>query len=142
MKKALILVIAALAIPSVALAAKPAAPGGKGNPKVMYVLKGKLSAFTAYDKTTSTNGSVTILVGASNYHGKALKGMSLTFAVDAKTKVVLHNHKAIADGDNGIVMIKALKKIAPADLATTLQASSAKQVIDMGAPKAPKGPKH
>ena len=67
MKKALILVIAALAIPSVALAAKPAAPGGKSTPKVAYVLKGKLSAYAAYDKATSTNGSITILVGSSNY---------------------------------------------------------------------------
>ena len=86
MKKALILVIAALAIPSVALAAKPAAPGGKGAPKVAYILKGKLSAYMAYDKTTSTNGSITILVGAANYHGKALKGQTLTFALNAKTQ--------------------------------------------------------
>ncbi len=137
MKKALILVIAALALPTVALAAKPA-PGGNGAPKVAYILKGKLSAYTAYDKTTMTNGSVTILVGSANYHGKALKGMTLTFAVDAKTTVVLHNHKAIADGDKGMVTIRAAKKIAAADLATTLQASPAKHIVDMGAPKAPK----
>ena len=55
---------------------------------------------------------------------------------------MLHKGKPIADGDNGLVMIRAAKKVAPADLATTLQASPAKQVIDMGAPKAPKGPKH
>ena len=138
MKKAVILVIAELAVPTVALAAKPAHVSSSSAPKVMYILKGKLSAFTAYDKATSTNGSITILVGSSNYHGKALKGQSLTFAVDAKTAVVLHNHKPIADGDVGTVKIRALKKIAPADLAATLQASHAKQIVDMGAPKPPK----
>ena len=131
--KALILVIAALALPSVALAAKPAHVGGKGAPKVMYVLKGKLSAYTAYNATTSTNGSITIMVGSANYHGKALKGQTLTFAVDSKTAVVLNNGAAIKDGDNGIVKIRALKKIAPADLAATLQASPAKQIVDQGA---------
>lgn len=133
MKKALILVIAALALPSVALAAKPAASGGKGAPKVMYVLKGKLSAYTAYDASTSTNGSITIMVASANYHGKGLKGQTLTFAVDKNTAVVLHNGKPIADNDNGIVKVRAAKKIAAADLAATLQASPAKQVVDMGA---------
>jgi len=138
MKKALLLVIAALALPSVALAAKPATAGGKGAPKVTYVLKGKLSAYTAYNASTSTNGSITITVSSANYHGKALKGQTLTFAVDAKTAVVLNNGAAIADNDNGIVKIRAAKKIASAALATTLQASSAKQIVDMGVKK----PKH
>jgi hypothetical protein len=139
LKKALILVIAALALPGVALAAKPAHSGSHSAPKVTYLLKGKLSAFTPYDSTTSTNGSITIVVGASNYHGKALKGQSLTFAVDAKTAVVFHNGSTtIADGDMGLVKIRALRKIAPADLATTLQASPAKQIVDQGVKK----PKH
>lgn len=126
MKKALILVIAALALPSVALAGAPTSPG-KSAPKVLYILKGKLSAYTAYNSTTSTNGSITIMVGHANYHGKALKGQTLTFAVDAKTKV---NVSAITDGDKGVVKIRAAKRIAAADLATTLQAAPARQVVD------------
>jgi hypothetical protein len=135
MKKTLLLVIAALALPSVALAAKPANVGGKGAPKVMYVLKGKLSAYTAYNAATSTNGSITIMVSSANYHGKALKGQTLTFAVGAKTSV---NRSAIKDGDSGIVKVKAPKKIAAADLATTLQSMPANQVVDQGT----KHPKH
>jgi hypothetical protein len=137
MKKALILVIAALALPSVALAAKPA-HSNVSAPKVAYILTGTLSAYTAYDKATSTNGSVTILVKASNYHGKALHNQSLTFVVGAKTWVTLHNHKPIKDGDRGMVTVRAALKVAPADLAATLQAAPAKHVIDMGAPRAPK----
>lgn len=136
MKKALILVIAALALPSVALAAAKPAHVSASAPKVAYILKGKITAYTAYDKTTLTNGSVSIMIGRSNYHGKALHGQTLTFPVNAKTRVVLHMHKPIAVGDRALIMIRALKRIAPADLATTLQLSPAKQIIDMGAPKA------
>ena len=81
MKKALILVFAALMIPSVALAAKPSptGKGGKGAPQVTYVLKGTLSSYTAYDSVTPANGSITILVKHANHHGKSLKGQTLTF---------------------------------------------------------------
>jgi hypothetical protein len=136
MKKALILVVAALALPSVALAAKPATTPPSA-PKVTYMLKGILSAYTAYDKATSTNGSITILVKASNYHGKALHNQSLTFVVGPKTWVTLHNHKPIKDGDRGLLTVRALLRVAPADLAATLQAQPAKHIIDMGAPPAP-----
>jgi hypothetical protein len=137
MKKALILVIAALALPSVALAAATPAHVSVSAPKVAYILHGKLSAYTAYNAATSTNGSITIMIGSSNYHGKALHGQTLTFPVGPKTAVVLHMHKPIADGDRGTVKIRALKKIAAADLAATLQLSMAKQIVDLGAPKAP-----
>lgn len=145
MKKALLLVIAALALPSVALAAKPAHSAGKGAPKVNYILKGALSNYTAYDAVNKVNGSITIVVSSANYHGKALKGMTLTFPVDAKTKVSLPDGvTAITNGDKGIVKIHAAKKIAAADLAATLQLSAAKQIVDQGAkkPHPPKGPKH
>lgn len=140
MKKALILVLAALVIPSAALAAKPpkAPKPPKPAPTVMYVLKGTLSNYMAYDATTPANGSITIVVKSARPHAKALKGQTLTFAVDAMTKIRLHKHMAIANGDKGIIKVRAAKKIAPADLATTLQASSAKQIIDQGMPK----PKH
>ena len=142
MKKALILVIAALAIPSVALAAKPT-HGTKTPPKMeTYVLKGALSNYTAYNAQTSTNGSITILVSKANAHGKALKGQTLTFPVDANTMVSLKNGvTAITNGDRGIVKVRAAKKIPAADLAATLQASSAKQVVDQGAAKPAHGTK-
>ena len=134
MKKALILVFAALMIPSVALASAPPIPG-KSAPKVAYILKGTLSAYTAYDAQTLTNGSITILVKHSNYHGRALKDQTLTFAVNATTKISLADGvTAIADGDNGIVKIRAAKRIPAVDLAATLQASPARQIVDMGPP--------
>jgi hypothetical protein len=138
MKKALLLVLAALMIPSAALAAKPTQndKGGKGAPQVTYVLKGTLSSYTAYDSATPANGSITILVQHANRHGKSLKGQTLTFPVDANTKVSLADGvTAITDGDRGMVKVRAAKKIAAADLATTLQAQPARQIGDHGAKK-------
>ena len=75
MKKATALGVAALAMifsTSVAFAkGKPPTKGGKSAPNVQYVLKGALSAYTPYNSSTSTNGSITILVNHSNYHGRA-----------------------------------------------------------------------
>ena len=135
MKKALILVLAALVIPtSVAVAAKPA-HGPKTPPQVTYVLKGTLSNYTAYNAQTSTNGSITILVSNANNHAKSLKGQTLTFPVDANTKISLDaSVTSIANGDSGLVKVRAAKKIAPADLAATLQAQSARQIVDQGVP--------
>jgi hypothetical protein len=39
---------------------------------------------------------------------------------------------SIADGDRGMVKVRALKRIAPADLATTLQGTNLFQIIDKG----------
>jgi hypothetical protein len=142
MKKTLLIAIAALMIPGVALAkanpghGKNGVPGthGRSAPKVLYILKGTLSGYSAYDSATSTPGSVTIVVGRANYHGKALKGQTLTFPTGAATKITLENGATtITDGDRGIVKIRAFKRIAAADLASTLQASSARQVLDHGA---------
>jgi hypothetical protein len=143
MKRALIFVVAALMIPGVALAkgnpghgngGSHGNKGGKSAPKVSYVLKGTLSAFTAYDSSTSTPGSITIAVTHSNHHGHALKGQSLTFPVDSGTKVTLDKGvTAITDGDKGVVTVRAPKKIAAADLASTLQTYSARHVVDQGA---------
>jgi hypothetical protein len=134
MKKALILVIAALALPSVALAAKTTPPTSHG-PKVAYILAGTLSNYTAYDAGTSTNGSITIHVRHANYHGRALRNMDLTFAVDANTRVVLSDGvTAITNGDRGAVRLRAALRIPRADLATTLQQSPARRIKDNGAP--------
>lgn len=134
MKKAIVLTAVALLVPSVALAKGPPAgkgSGGKSAPKVLYVLKGSLSAYSA--ASGATNGSITITVSRSNKHGAALKGQALTFPVASTTKVVLDNGATtITDGDRGIVKVKALKRIAAADLASTLQATSATQVVDQG----------
>jgi hypothetical protein len=138
MKKALILVIAALMLPTAALAAKPAHHSKPPKPHmVTYVLTGTLSAYTAYDSVTPANGSITILVKHADKRGHALKGQSLTFPVDANTKVALrHGLTTVTDGDRGIISLRAPRKIAAADLVATLELSSAKHVLDLGAPKA------
>jgi hypothetical protein len=139
------LVIAALLIPSVALAKGPNPTSPKshtnhGKAKVQYILHGTLSAYTPFDSTTSTNGSITITVTHSNRHGRVLKGQALTFMgmVTANTKVVLSDGvTAIADGDQGIVKIRAPKEpknVSASDLASVLTALPVRQIIDQGAP--------
>ena len=127
----------ALAVPGLALAAKPPAPGnsqashGKA-PQVMYVLKGTLTAYTAANGTI--NGSVSLLVKGANHHGAALKGQTLTFAASSSTKVVTGDGAAVTVNDNGVVKVRGPKKIGATDnLATVLQALTAKQIIDQGA---------
>ena len=137
MRKLLASIVVALAVPAVALATKPPAPGSQGNhskaaPKVLYILKGSLTAYTAANG--ATNGSVSILVKHANRHGAALKTLTLTFAVSSQTKVVIHDGAAFAPNDKGIVKVRGPKKIGPTDdLATVLQALTAKQVVDQGA---------
>ena len=134
MRKLPVLLALALAVPTAALAAKPPAPGnsqGKA-PQVMYVLKGTLTAYTA--AAGATNGSVSLLVKSANHHGASLKGQTLTFAVSSSTKVVTGDATAVTVNDNGVVKVRGPKKIAATDnLATVLQALTAKQVIDQGA---------
>jgi hypothetical protein len=133
MKKALILVIAALAIPGVALAAgHTPTRGGKSAPKVMYVLKGKLSGYQAYNSVGPVTGSITIVVSHANYHGRALKGDTLTFPVGANTRVTLDNGAPIADNDRGVVTVRAPKRIAAADLDSMLQTYTARHIVDQG----------
>ena len=131
----LLFVATALAVPAAAFGKPSPKPGhgGKGQPKVLYVLKGTLSAYTA--ASSSGSGSVTIAVTRSNRHGHALESQSLTFAVSTQTKVVLHDGAtAVTDGDKGIVKIRAPKNVAAADLPTTLEAATASQLVDQGAP--------
>jgi hypothetical protein len=130
MKKAVLLILAALVIPGAAFA-KPA-------PQATYALKGTLSSYTAYNAATKTNGSVTILVAKASDNAKALVGQSLTFPVDMNTKLELaHGLTTVTNGDNGSVEVRAAKDITPANLAATLQASPAQKVHDEGAPKVP-----
>lgn len=127
MRKVLVVLIAALLVPAAAVAkGKPAAPGSqsKAAPKVMYVLKGTLTAYTAANG--ATNGSVTITVKSSNRHGASLKGQSLTFAVSSATKIV----GTFTANDNGIVKLRGAK--AGLGDPSTFGALVAKQVIDQG----------
>jgi hypothetical protein len=144
MKKLLPFVIAALMIPSVALAkGKPPTAGthtNQGKAKVMYVLKGTLYG-SAYDSATNTPGSITITVTHANRHGKLLVGQSIQITVGANTKVVLENGvtalAAAAPGDQGMVKIRAprmaFKGATSTALQTAMQGQAAHMVIDMGA---------
>ena len=76
------------------------------------------------------NGSITIMVSASNYAAKQLVHTTLTFAVSSKTKVTFKG-STIANGDRGVVKVRGPKKLT----AATAQAIVAQQVIDQGAAK-------
>jgi hypothetical protein len=134
MKKIFILLLAALVIPSIAVAKPP-----KPAPQVTYELKGALSNYTAYNAATSTNGSITIAVTGADHGAGSLKGQSITFVVDKNTKIELHKAAAIANGDDGKVFVEAADNIAPAALAATLQASPAAKVHDDGVKPVPMG---
>jgi hypothetical protein len=144
MKKLLPFVIAALMIPSVALAkGKPSTAGthtNHGKAKVMYVLKGMVYAYTAYDSTTSTPGSITIDVNHSNRHGKLLVGQTITISTGAKTTLLLKNGvtsvAAAQPGDVGSVRMRAsrlaFKSATLADLQNALTDQPAFKIIDKG----------
>jgi hypothetical protein len=108
-------VLAALMIPSVALAkGKPPTAGthtNHGKAKVMYVLKGMIYAYSPYDSTTSTPGSITIDVNHSNRHGKLLVGQTITITLGADSKVLMDNGvtsiAASQPGDSGMVKVRA-----------------------------------
>lgn len=126
MKKAAIFLVVALAIPTSVAFAKggPKGPhnGGKSAPNVQYVLKGTLSAYTAYDKASNTNGSITIAVKHSNYHGRALKNTDVTFTLTSSSKVTFRHKSSLADTTataRGVITVRAPKKIS-GDLATEL----------------------
>jgi hypothetical protein len=130
MKKAIVFLVVALALPTSVAFAKPSHPptAGKSAPKVQYILKGTLSAYTAYDSATSTNGSITIDVKHSNYHGRQLKNQSLTFTLTAKSKVTFRHNSTLADGQTarGVIAVRAPKKIT-GDIVTELP-SQAKRI--------------
>jgi len=144
MKKLLPFVIAALMIPSVALAkGKPPTAGthtNHGKARVMYVLKGMVYAYTAFDSTTNTPGSITIDVSHSNRHGKLLVGQTITLSTGAKTTLLLKNGvtsvAASQPGDVGTVKIRAsrlaFKSATLADVQNALLNQPAFQIIDKG----------
>jgi hypothetical protein len=132
MKRTIIFLVAALALPtSVAIAKGPPSTPGKSAPKVTYVLKGTLSGYAPYDSSTSTDGQISITVNHSNYHAKGLKNQTLTFAVTANTRVTFRNGTTADQIENakGRVTVRAPKRIAPADLLATIQTYPARHVI-------------
>ncbi|HJQ49937.1 MAG TPA: hypothetical protein VJ838_05445 [Gaiellaceae bacterium] len=146
MKKLLPFAIAALMIPGVALAKGPNPRAGthtnQGKAKVMYVLKGMIYNYLAYDAGTSTPGSITIDVKHSNRHGKLLVGQTITVTLGANSRVLMDNGvtsiAASQPGDSGMVKVRgprmAFKGAASLDLQNALAAQPAHMVIDWGAP--------
>jgi len=131
MKKAIVLVAVALVIPTSVAFAKANPTRGKSNPRVMYVVKGTLSSYTA--ATSSADGSISITVNHSNYHGRALKGQTMTFSTTMKTRVtMLNGATAITDGAKGVLKFKApLRLGAGTDAATALPTlAKALHIID------------
>jgi hypothetical protein len=133
MKKAIVLAVAVLALPtSVAFAAKPSHPakGGKSNPMVMYVLKGMLTSYTP--ATADLDGSVTIDVKHSNFHS-SLKGQSLTFDTTMKTHITFPNGATVLTTPaKGVLKFKApLHRKGDTTLVTTLTTNAkALHIID------------
>jgi hypothetical protein len=133
MKKAIVLLVVALAIPTSVAFAKASPTRGKSNPRVMYVLKGTLSSYQA--ATTTADGSISITVNHSNYHGRLLKGQTLTFSTTMKTRTTFVNGATtISDGAKGVLKFKAplARKASDATaLATTLTTTAkALHIID------------
>lgn len=121
MKKAIVLLAVALAIPTSVALAKGPGTHGKSNPRVMYVLKGTLSSYTA--ATADAPGSISITVTHSNYHGRALRNAGvLTFPTTMQTRVTFrHGATQILDGAKGMLKFKApLHRKGDTTLVTTL----------------------
>jgi hypothetical protein len=130
MKKGIVLLAVALAIPTSAALAKANPTRGKSNPMVMYVLKGTLSSYTA---ASSADGSITIHVTHANRHGRVLKDQDLTFAVAANTRVTMMTGVTqISDGSKGILKFRApLMRKGDTTLAATLTTNAkALHIID------------
>jgi hypothetical protein len=125
MRKVLIVLALALALPALALATPPTQPG-KSAPKVQYVLKGTLTSFTA--STGGADGSITFTVTKANRHGAALKDQALTLVVTPTTKVVLDTDGALNAGETVIVKVRELKRTT--DALALLNGKNARQVID------------
>jgi hypothetical protein len=125
MRKLVTMVAIGLAVPSVALAAKPPVPGtgpqGKAAPKVIYVLKGAVQAY-------SNPGTITLKVLSANHYRTTLKNQVLQLKLDATTKLA----GTVKSGGNALVKVKAAKTIASADLVPTLQGVVAFEVIGSG----------
>jgi hypothetical protein len=152
MKKALALVVLALALPTVALAKGPNPNKGTHSnqghhPKVMYVLKGLLYNYQAYTPATTTttaqDGSIQIVVLHSNRHGKLLRSdpnnnpLYVTIDIGQNTKIRLKNGVTqIMNGDRGAIRVRAsklaFKSATQDDVVKALMNQPAHMVSDWG----------
>src|SRR5205823_4240653 len=122
-KLALVAALVLVGVPSVALAAHASSSA----PMVTYVLHGNLSNYVP--ATPASEGSITITVTIAYQSATPLKGMTLTFVLNANTKVVLRQGKLIANGDRGLVKVRAPEGSTPAGL----RGRTAFKVVDKGA---------
>jgi hypothetical protein len=100
--------------------------GGSGKGQTNYELRGTLSGYVA--ATSGTPGSITILVTGGNKAGRAFAGDTLTFALNAGTRVEA-GLTGITDGDAGEIQVRA----ASAADVTTLQQQAPRRVEDESA---------
>jgi hypothetical protein len=146
MKKVLPFLLVALLIPGVALAKGPNPNNQRGKAKVMYVLKGLLSNYTAYTPAANGNpavdGQITIQVQHSNRHGKLLVGQSIMIDIGQSTKIRLANGltQIAPSGDYGMVKLRAsrlaFKTATLSDVQAALLNQPAHMVTDWGPPSA------
>jgi hypothetical protein len=121
MKRAIVFLVVALAIPTSVALAKGTPNHGKSNPRVMYVLKGALSSYQ--QATATADGSISITVNHSNYHGRQLKDQTLTFSTTMNTQVT--GATTISDGAKGVLKFKApLHRKGDTTLVATLTTSA------------------
>jgi len=125
MRKVLIVLVLALALPALALAAQPAQPG-KSTPKVQYILKGMLTSFTA--STGGADGSITFTITNANHHRAALKDQPLTLLIKPTTMVILDTDGELTPGETVIVKVRELRRTT--DALALLNGKNARQVID------------
>jgi hypothetical protein len=131
MKKGIVFLAVVLVIPTSVACAKANPTLGRSHPKVMYVVRGTLLGYQA--ATSLADGSISIMVKHSNYHGRALRGQTLTFSTTMKTRVTFkHGATSITDGARGVIKFKApLRMGAGTDMATVLPAmAKALHIID------------
>src|SRR2546421_8716312 len=125
MKKLIVLLVVALAVPTSVAFAKASPTRGKSNPQVMYVLKGTFSNFAA--ATSTSDGTISLTVKHANYHGRALMNDTLDFTVASNTRITFANGTAaLADGAQGMVKFRAplLRHASGATLDTVLPAKA------------------
>jgi len=112
-----------VALTALAVAVIAVSPAFAAKKKDTYNLHGALSLYTP--AVGSTPGSITIVVDKANNAGQPFVGQTLTFVLDASTKVKIKGG-AIVDNDHGRVLMQGASGL---DL-TGLQTLTPKQVID------------
>lgn len=115
---------AAVAVPMATAKGKPPAQGPGCKPTVSVMLKGSLTSDPAAGAT-----SFTMKVSGANEHGRSLKGLDLTIAVDAKTKIRRQGAKTIESltlNDRANVQLRRCKADLPLSAETADDAPAAR----------------